>query len=49
MEIDYKELLRKYIDHVDKMEGTDFLSFRKDFSECTDTEWAAIQQIRNGS
>lgn len=50
--MNYKELLRKYIDHVGEREGVTFL---RDFDRSkspwaikfTDDEWAALQQLDN--
>lgn len=47
-ELDYKELLKKYIDHVGDSEGTTFLMYRPR-EHCritfTDQEWAELQSL----
>jgi len=46
-EIDYKELLRKYITHVGYSEGVTFLKYRDErlFSE---DEWSVLQELDDG-
>lgn len=47
--MDYRELLRKYIEHVESCEGTTFLSeyYRGAPSdvEFTEEEWADLQRL----
>lgn len=48
MAVDYRFLLKKYINHVAVEEGTTFLNTRSawpDSPEFTDEEWAALQQL----
>lgn len=51
-EFNYRELLKKYIQHVGDSEGTDFLGdfARNDFGcdpdRFTDEEWAELQRLR---
>lgn len=47
--MDYRELLKKYIDHVGEEEGTNFLSHRgswPDSVKFTDEEWAELQVLK---
>lgn len=44
--LDYKELLRKYIDHVSTEEGTDFLHDGPNYDlTFTDEEWKELQDL----
>jgi len=42
--IDYEALLKKYMEYIGMMEGTDFLAYR-DY-DWTDEEWEALQRLR---
>lgn len=46
--MDYRQLLKKYINHVGAEEGTTFLAFKggwEDSPEFTDEEWAELQKL----
>jgi hypothetical protein len=46
MTIDYRELLKKYIEHVSNEEGFDYINERhKDLELFTEEEWEALYKL----
>lgn len=48
VKIDWRDLLRRYLEHVEYAEGTTFLSalYRKESaSRFSDAEWAALREL----
>ena len=43
--MDYRELLKKYINHVGECEGITFLRYGEKPDFITDEEWAELQKI----
>lgn len=44
--MDYRELLKKYINHVGKCEGVDFIdSYWSEWSEFTKEEWEELHKL----
>ena len=43
--MDWKALLKKYMDYVDTVEGTHFVNSSMTPVEFTDVEWAALRVI----
>jgi hypothetical protein len=47
-DLDYRDLLRRYIEHVRYCEGVDFLRLRDEGANIwTDAEWRALNALRS--